>query len=51
MDRRINNPILWHYYSYCREYGRQPVDIDDMLDGLICLWAKNEIEEIYGSAE
>lgn len=35
------------FYCFSREYSRQPVDLDDMLDGLACIRARNEIEEIY----
>ncbi len=47
INRRCPNYYLWLYYSFTREYARKPDDLDDMLDGLICLWAKSEIEELY----
>ena len=48
IERHCPNAYLWLYYNFCREYARQPADLDDMLDGLSCLRAKSEIEEIYG---
>lgn len=41
------NFYLWLFYSFCDEYKRRPNDIDDMLDGLLCMWAKREMEEIF----
>lgn len=41
------NFYLWLYYQFCGEYKREPSDIDDMLDGLNCMWAIREMEKIY----
>ncbi len=43
----VRSPYLWIYYSFNSEYGRQPVDLEDMLDGLSVERAKSEIERIY----
>ena len=43
------NVLIWHFYSFCKEYARQPVDIDDMLDGLVCMWARSEIGDVYSN--
>jgi hypothetical protein len=43
----MNNGFLWLYYNFSSEYKREPVDIDDMLDGLSFIRAKNEIQRIY----
>ena len=47
IERLCPNSYLWIYYTFCREYARQPADLDDMLDGLACIRAKSEIEVIY----
>lgn len=41
------NDYLRFYYSFNREYARKPDDLDDMLEGLLCLWARIEVEEEY----
>ena len=46
--RNCENGYLWLYYSFCKEYARQPADLDDLLDGLACTRARHEIEAIYG---
>lgn len=38
--------MLWLYYQFMSEYKTRPADIDDMIAGLSCLWARNEIEEV-----
>jgi len=48
IERNCPNGYLWLFYTFCREYARQPTDLEDMLDGLACLRAKAEVEEIYG---
>ena len=47
LKRLCPNGYLWLYYNFNREYARKPDDLEDMLAGLSCLWARNEIEEIY----
>ena len=47
IERLCPNSYLWLYYTFSREYARPPVDLDDLLDGLSCIRAKTEIEEIY----
>jgi N6-adenosine-specific RNA methylase IME4 len=47
IQRRCPNGYLWLYYQFTREYARKPDDLEDMLDGLSCLRAKTEIEELY----
>jgi len=47
VQRNCRNGYLWLYYNFCREYARQPADLEDLLDGLACIRAKKEIEEIY----
>lgn len=42
---------MWFYYSYNSEYKRKPDDLEDLLDGLICIRAKNELERIDGENE
>lgn len=51
MKRIVKNGFLWLYYSFCGEYKRQPADLDDMRDGLLCLRAKNRIQEIYNEPD
>lgn len=51
MKRLCPNGYLWLYYDFNREYARKPDDLDDMLEGLSCLWARNEIEEVYNAKE
>ena len=51
VKRFMRNGFLWLYYNFCGEYARQPVDLDDMCDGLLCLRAKNRIQEIYNEPE
>ena len=48
LERLCPNSYLWLFYNFSREYARVPVDLDDFLDGLSCMRAKQEIEEIYG---
>lgn len=45
------NGLVWLYYQFCSEYARKPDDIDDMCDGLLCMWAKGEIEKIYAEKD
>lgn len=40
------NSFLWLYYTFNSEYSRMPVDIEDLCDGLSCIWAKSEAREI-----
>lgn len=47
LERLCPNSYLWLYYNFSREYARAPVDLEDFLDGLSCIRAKQEIEEIY----
>lgn len=47
LQRLCPNSYLWLYYNFSREYARPPVDLEDFLDGLSCIRAKQEIEEIY----
>ena len=47
IQRRCPNGYLWLYYQFTREYARKPDDLEEMLDGLSCLRAKTEIEELY----
>ena len=47
MKRLCPNGYLWLYYDFTREYARKPDDLDDMLEGLSCLWAREEIEVEY----
>lgn len=47
IERLCPNGYLWLYYNFSREYSRAPVDLEDFLDGLSCIRAKQEIEEIY----
>jgi hypothetical protein len=51
IERLCPNGYLWLFYTYCREYARQPVDLDDLVDGFACIRAKSEIEEIYNGQE
>lgn len=51
IKRIAKNRFLWLYYTFCAEYKRMPVDIDDMCDGLICIRAKNKVQEIYGEVD
>ncbi len=47
IQRLCPNSYLWLYYNFSREYAREPVDMEDFIDGLSCIRAKQEIEEIY----
>lgn len=47
LQRLCPNNYLWLFYNFSREYARVPVDLEDFLDGLSCMRAKQEIEEIY----
>jgi hypothetical protein len=47
VQRLSPNGYLWLYFNFCREYARPPADLDEMLDGLSCIRARQEIEEIY----
>lgn len=49
--RRLPNVFLWLYYNYCAEYKKEPVDLDDLSDGLLCIRAKQKIQEIYNESE
>lgn len=46
VKRIVKNPFIWLFYNFCSEYARQPVDLDDLLDGLLCIRAKSEVEKI-----
>ena len=48
IKRITGNTFLWLFYSFNSEYGRKPVDLDDLIDGLKCIRAKNKIQDIYG---
>ena len=48
VERLCPNGYLWIYYTFCHDYARKPADLEDMLDGLSCIRARTEIEEIYG---
>jgi hypothetical protein len=43
------NGYLWLFYTFNREYSRQPIDLDDLIDGLCCIWAKNDVMEIINN--
>ena len=51
IERLCPNSYLWLYYNFTREYAREPVDLEDFLDGLSCIWAIQEIEGIYGKPD
>lgn len=51
VKRIVKNGFLWLYYSFCGEYKRQPADLDDMRDGLLCLRARNRIQEIFNEPD
>lgn len=51
VERNCKNPYLWLFYNFCREYARTPADLEDLLDGLSCIRARTEIEEIYSAKE
>jgi hypothetical protein len=46
IEKYMPNGYLWLFYTFNSEYSRQPVDLDDLIDGLSCIWAKNEAREI-----
>ena len=45
------NSFLWLFYSFNAEYGRAPKDLDDFVDGLKCLRAKNKVQSIYSEVD
>lgn len=42
----MKNVYLWHWYNFNKEYGRMPVDLDDFLDGLTAMIARDKIRGI-----
>lgn len=47
VKRHMKSGTLWLFYSYCQEYKMRPLDLDDLVDGIRAIRAKNEIEKIY----
>lgn len=46
MKKHCNNVFLWLYYDFCKEYARIPVSFDEMLTGIACKRARDEIQEM-----
>jgi len=51
IKRAFPNRFLWLYYQYYSEFKRQPVDLDDLVDGLSFIGVKAEINKIYGAQD
>lgn len=37
--------MRFHYYSFLREYGREPLNINDLFDGMAVATARSELED------
>ncbi|MBC6720307.1 hypothetical protein [Treponema sp. Marseille-Q4130] len=46
MKKHCDNVFLWLYYDFCKEYARIPMSFDEMLIGIACKRARDEIQEM-----